>query len=210
MATTAAASSSAAAPMQIQAGSAGAASHSTKRSGSDAIDDQRESTTRRKIAGLDVCVASVAIAEPYGGYKVMMAALGVDQFSEIPAFRRDVGPRGQVRGHSTGLPLPAALVSNGRETECTSMDRCTVYDIAEVPAGAHAVGTQWLDDWKWSEELQEWIIRSRLVAMQFNDDERNNTYAGTPGGKGIKLVISLAASKTARGTRPGRSRHTPL
>ena len=134
----------------------------------------------------------------------MMAALGVDQFSETPAFRRDVGPRGQVRGHLTGLPLPAELVTKGRETECTSMDRFAVYDVVELPAGAHAVGTQWLDDWKWSEELQEWIIRSRLVGMQFNDDERNNTYAGTPGRKGIALVISLAASKTARGTRPRR------
>ena len=62
---------------------------------------------------------------------------------------------------------------------------------AQVPRHAKILKSMWLDDWKRKD-----LVRSRLVAKDFAfGGPLEGTFAGTPPLKGVKLIVSLAASK---------------
>ena len=75
-----------------------------------------------------------------------------------------------------------------------------LYDrVTYAQAQGKKVRSMWLDEERIQDGQQ--IVRSRCVAMEFNLYDRNDTYAGTPPLKFVKLIISRAASKR----RPGAS-----
>lgn len=104
---------------------------------------------------------------------------------------------GPIYGHLSGQPLCKVKVAIGRTTEVQRMDEFTVYmEVDEKKAaGRKKIRSKWLDDDKGD------AVRSRLVAHAVAYTEREDTFAATPPLKGIKIIISLCASKPPRAAR---------
>lgn len=69
------------------------------------------------------------------------------------------------------------------------------------------IRSKWLDDWKAGEGS---FIRSRLVGQEIAWDVRNDTFAGTPPTKAIRLVVSLQSSRPPPEGRTERSRQVAV
>ena len=110
----------------------------------------------------------------------------------------DIGIK-DVRDHKSGGILPPELVKAGREKERENMKERSLYDLTHIRyAAGKKVRSMWLDEKRVGEDGVV-SVRSRCVAMEFNEYERLDTYAGTPPLKFVKIVISRAATKR----RPG-------
>ena len=74
-----------------------------------------------------------------------------------------------------------------------------LYDLTLIRESAgKKIRSMWLDEKRVSEDGVV-SVRSRCVAMEFNEFERLDTYAGTPPLKFVKIILSRAATKR----RPG-------
>ena len=147
------------------------------------IKDQAEpiSQKQRRIGALHVCGQAPLNATPIA-------------YVATP----DVGAK-VVYDHKTGKPLDPELVRAGRARERQNMlDRGLYKKVYASEAKGKKVRSMWLDE----ERLEdgEVSVRSRCVAMEFNQYDRLDTYTATPPLKFIKMIISRAATFRRRGS----------
>ena len=136
------------------------------------------STRRRLIGELAICALGAPVA--------------TDTVINYVA-TKDVGER-VVYDTRTGLPLDPDQVRAGRRTELANMEKRELYErVHTEDARGKRVRSMWLDEARMTDGVPS--VRSRCVAMEFNQYDRNDTYAGNPPLKFVKIVISRVASK---------------
>ncbi|CAE6969798.1 unnamed protein product [Symbiodinium sp. CCMP2592] len=105
----------------------------------------------------------------------------------------------------TGQPLPVDKVKTARGRELDKMEEHSVKkDISWEEArrqGLKIVRSRWVDGWKPLPNDPNGV-RSRCVAQEINDHERDDVFSGTPPLRTHRMVLSAAA--TAKAGRTNR------
>ena len=95
----------------------------------------------------------------------------------------------------SGELLDPAMVRAGRDRERRNATEHGLYHrVRKADARGVKVRCMWIDSVKHDSQGKV-FVRSRLVAMQFNNHERLDVFSGTPPLKFIKLIISRAAAR---------------
>eukprot|EP00971_Amphidinium_carterae_P318064 6322680-Amphidinium_carterae.1 len=135
-----------------------------------------------------------------GALHVCVAADWEEQLEFDGQLHGDPGWQEGLFGELSGAPLDPDKVKAGKALE---LEKMKVHDMLDLVTAADAkkdpeakiIGSRWVVDNKMD------LVRARLVAQEVAKDKRNDTYAGTPGLKAIKTILSLAASKASAGRR---------
>ena len=94
----------------------------------------------------------------------------------------------------SGVQLDARKVREAREVEMEYFRKMKVYSKVPRLAGEKVIKTRWVDINKGDSKSP--VMRSRLVAMDFKDCDRPELYAGTPPTEAMRMLCSIAASKS--------------
>ena len=95
----------------------------------------------------------------------------------------------------SGAALNPKHVQEARQVEMEYFKKMNVYTKVsrwDIPAGTKVVKVKWIDINKGDTDNP--VMRSRLVAMEFNDGDRPELYAGTPPTEALRMLISMAAT----------------
>ena len=100
------------------------------------------------------------------------------------------------RDYYTGEILDEIMYEAGKAKELNKMLEHDVKDVVprQQSRGKKTVRGKIIAHKKWDPIKEDWIVRWRLVAMEFNNYERNDTFAGTPPVKMMRLLVSRSAS----------------
>ena len=100
------------------------------------------------------------------------------------------------KDYYTGELLDEDMYEAGKAKELGKMQEHDVIDVVprQQSRGKKAVRGKIIAHKKWDPVNEIWIVRWRLVAMEFNNYERNDTFAGTPPVKMMRLLVSRSAS----------------
>ena len=123
-----------------------------------------------------------------------MVNVELDAYSAEPVREQNLD---NVRGTLSREPLPAHKVREGRARERLKMQQHSVFRRVRLrDARGKRVRGMWLQDWKVGTDQ----VRCRFVAQQVAYTVRDDTFAGTPPLKFVRLALVLAA-RLRRGTR---------
>jgi len=102
----------------------------------------------------------------------------------------------------SGASLDPSMVRAARKDEIEYFRKMGVYTkIArrKVPKGVKVIKVKWIDINKGDEQNPE--MRSRLVAMEFNDGDKPGLFASTPPTEALRMLCSMAATRRKDGRR---------
>ena len=120
------------------------------------------------------------------------------QTEGAPGHDEDDGEGGQdtwAWDDITGAQLNAEKVRDARKEEIGYIRQHKVYKKvrrSSVPEGAKVIQVRWIDINKGDETNVD--IRSRLVAKDFNTEDRPDLFAATPPIEAMRIIISEAAT----------------
>jgi hypothetical protein len=103
------------------------------------------------------------------------------------------------RDYYTGEELTINAYEAGRALELAKMAEHGVYSVKprSHSYGKKTIRGKVIAHWK-KNEHGEWIVRWRLVGMEFNDSERSDCFAATPGIAVARILLSQAATMRSR------------
>jgi hypothetical protein len=100
---------------------------------------------------------------------------------------------------TTGEVLDPKMVCEGRKEEMRIFKEMGVYvhvlrEVAMKDEEGKLVGVRWVD------VLKNEVVRSRLVAQEFKEGDRDDLFAGTPPLSALKFLLSSLCSNGVHGT----------
>jgi len=109
----------------------------------------------------------------------------------------------------SGKELDPKMVERAREEEMGEFRKHTVYEKVPLAqcwsrTGKKPIGVRWVDINKG--DIRNPKYRSRLVAMEFKCDKREDLFAATPPVEAKKLLLALAMTESTGMMRKGEVR----
>ena len=152
-------------------------------------DEDDNDTKRHKIGGLMTFVDMDEVKQ--------LREVAEDIFDVIGMIEE--GTAAPRRDYYTGEELTINAYEAGRSLELAKMAEHGVYSVKprSHSYGKKTIRGKVIAHWK-KNEHGAWIVRWRLVGMEFNDSERSDCFAATPGIAVARILLSQAATMRSR------------